>query len=100
VNAPALHHANVPLRLPASKQMPRKLIIHWDATSARVMMFGAAGAPFLAEASAPHDQVRLRTQREEQTAELFVGQASFNLTESETQIVAGTLAPRGLRLER
>jgi hypothetical protein len=100
VNAPAVNLGSTPLRLPASNQMPRKLIIHWDSSTAKVMMFGAAGAPFMAEASAPHDQVRLRTHREEQTAELFVGLASFNLTESEAQIVAGTLGPRGMRFDR
>ena len=99
MSTPAINLACPALRLPASKQMPRKLVIDWEGSRAKVMMFGGAGTPFIAEASAPHDQVRLRTLRAEQTAELFVGQASFNLTESEAQIVAGSLGPHGLRLE-
>lgn len=99
MNTPAINLAQAPLRLPATKRFPRKLVIHWDTSTAKVMMFGAAGAPFLAEASAPHYKVRLRQHGEEQTAEIFIGQASFNLSESEAQIVMGTLGPRGLRCE-
>lgn len=98
MNAPAVNLGSM-LRLPASKQMPRKLVIDFGGPSTRVLMFGAAGAPLLSEASSPRDQVRLRTSRGEQTAELFVGLSSFNVTESEAQIISGTFGPRGLKVE-
>jgi hypothetical protein len=92
VNAPP------PLRLPASRNFPRKLVVHWDAKGLKVLAFAAAGAPFLAEAAAPHVNVRLRVPAGEGTGELFVGGASFNVSSLEAAALKSTFAPFGLRV--
>jgi hypothetical protein len=85
------------LRLPASKLMPRKLVINWGPKDVLVMMFGAAGAPTLASAAALVADVSLR-KLHGGAAELLLGGASFELPPPEAELVLGMFAPRGLRI--
>lgn len=87
----AVSRGPITLRLPASKQMPRKLVIRWEGTDAAVIVFGASGAPEIASAVAVHERCEIRERL------LWIGQASFDLTDEELRIVESQLAQHGLR---
>lgn len=85
----------ITLRLTASRQMPRKLVVCWRHADAIVMLYRATSAPPLCFAQAELDACRLRHGADGHT-ELWIGSASFDLTALEAKIVQGTLGPYGL----
>ena len=83
------------LRLPASKLMPRKLLLCWRQFDAEATLIGPAGAPHLAYTLAPHADCRLR-RASDGTTDLWIGTTSFDLTNEEAAVVERMFRPHGL----